>query len=66
VSEKIEIDRVTAIRIAGLVPCDPRTVEKFFAGGKTSIVAQQAIRHALRTLGLADPRPVSAPARAGA
>lgn len=51
------IDRLTQIRLAGLVPCDPRTVANYINGKKTSHVAREAIKRAMQTLGVTDPRP---------
>ena len=50
------LSRVDAIRIAGLVPCDSRTVVSYFKGAHTSFAAAAGIREALATLGIADPR----------
>jgi hypothetical protein len=51
-----QIDRVTVIRLAGLVPCDPRTVQKYIHGGATSHVARAGIQRAMQALGVPDPR----------
>ena len=52
----IGISRVDVIRVAGLVPCDPRTVTSYLKGAATSYAAAAGIRAALLTLGLTDPR----------
>lgn len=54
---KCKTDRLTLIRVAGLVPCDPRTVEKYFETRKPlTLVAEHNIRRALASLGMPDPR----------
>jgi len=53
---ELGLTRVDVIRVAGLVPCDPRTVTNYLRGAATSHAAAAGIRTALRTLGLADPR----------
>jgi hypothetical protein len=50
-------DRLNIIRIAGYVPCDPRTVEKYFRTDEgLKLVSEQAIKRALSALGIPDPR----------
>ncbi|MEO8899950.1 MAG: hypothetical protein ABI488_00185 [Polyangiaceae bacterium] len=53
---KKKIQRVTALRIAGLVPCDYRTVEHYFDGGRGSFAVVVAIQRALKELNIPDPR----------
>ncbi|MEI9936672.1 MAG: hypothetical protein WDO69_05560 [Pseudomonadota bacterium] len=53
---KKKVDRFTAVRIGGLVPCDYRTVESYFAGRRTPFAIAAAVRQALATLGIPDPR----------
>lgn len=50
-------DRLTRIRIAGGVPCDPRTVDRYFERGKPlTTVALHNIRRVINALGIPDPR----------
>jgi hypothetical protein len=51
-----KVDRFTAVRIGGLVPCDYRTVSTYFKGGRTPFAIAAAIRAALKQLDIADPR----------
>ena len=60
--DKKKVDRFTAVRIGGLVPCDYRTVEAYFAGRRTPFAIAVAIRRALKELGIADPRAEPTPA----
>jgi hypothetical protein len=54
---KIKIPRSFYLRIASAVPCDDRTVRRYFDGRPLTGVAEGAIRRALAQLGIADPRP---------
>lgn len=56
------IDRQTTIRVAGMVPCDPRSVDRYFAGRGRSYSVTNGIRVALAALGIPDPRVAQAPA----
>jgi len=49
-------DRITLFKIAAFAETDPRTVADFLAGRRKTVHQNaQAIRRALRTLGIPDP-----------
>lgn len=54
---KSKPDRLTRIRIAGIVPCDPRTVDRYFDPQlPLTTIAEHNIRKALHAFGIDDPR----------